>query len=133
MMMTNEESEDLEYLLPEYVEVRKEPRNEKEVITEILAYHDLMGFTAGYFPDDEYDIEARWIMSLQRKASDLRELRWMIYDVFVFCFSETSVPVNSDRRYRYIAEEIWDLWQEEIENSENHYVVENKLKGKKSA
>lgn len=89
-----------------------------EEITEILYYHDPMRFAAMHCPEDEYDIEAACIVAGLRNVTDLRDMRLMIYDVFVRCFLETSVLPNSDKCYCYIAEEIWDLWQEVIVESE---------------
>ena len=112
--MTNKESEDLEYLVQEYIEKKKIPQNFMEKVTEILYYHDTMGFSP-HFPEDEYDIEAANIIAGLRHVSNLKELQWMIYDVFVCCFSALSAEPIYDKRYTYIAEEIWDAWQEEIE------------------
>jgi hypothetical protein len=100
----------------------REKRNREptfvEVVTEILYYHDPMHFAEFHFPEDEYDIEAAPIVSNLYRVDDIRSLKWMIYEVFVWKFSETSVPPSSDRRYKYIAEEIWEEWQYRIARAE---------------
>ena len=86
-----------------------------EEITEILYYYDLLGLAALYAPKDEYEVEARAIIVRLHSVTDMRSLRWMVYDVFLFYFSEDSIPPSSDKSYRYIAEELWEVWQEAID------------------
>jgi len=85
-----------------------------EVVTEILYYYDPMHFAEFDFPEDEYNIESGSIVYNLYRVDDIVSLRWMVYEVFVRMFSETSVPESGDVRYRYIAEEVWEEWQYRI-------------------
>ena len=87
----------------------------KAEVTEILYYYDLVGLAKLYAPEDEYSIEAGSIIYRLKDIEDLTSLRWMVYEVFENWFS--NVPPSSDRRYRYIAEEIWEAWHEMIDAS----------------
>ena len=91
----------------------REPTFE-EVVTEILYYHDPMDFAKHGCPENEYDIEAYPIVYNLHRVDDIVSLRWLVYEVFVWKFSETSVPESGDIFYRHIAEEIWDEWQYRI-------------------
>ncbi len=107
----------------------REPTFE-EVVTEILYYHDPMHFAEFGFPENEYDIEANPIVHYLYQVDDLISLRWLVYEVFVWKFSETSVPESGDIRYRYIAEEIWDEWQSRIAKADAQREAEMKIKMK---
>jgi len=82
-----------------------------ESVTEILYHYDPVGMVDYSLPKDEYSIEAGNIVSRLDEVTDLRSLRWMVYDVLVFWFSENMILANSNKCYRYIAEEIWEDWQ----------------------
>ena len=84
----------------------------KAEITEILYHYDPVRLAKLHAPKDEYAIEAGAIVSRLRDIDDLTSLRWMVYDVCKQYFSGVTIPVSSDRRYRYIAEEIWEAWHE---------------------
>ena len=87
----------------------------KAEIIEILYYYDPAGLAKLYVPKDEYSIEAGAIIYGLKDVEDLTSLRWMVYEVFENLFSADSVLPSSDRRYRYIAEEIWEAWHESID------------------
>ena len=103
-----------------------------EAVTEILAYHDPMGLTRGCLSDDEYDIEAYPIVYNLHRVDDIVSLRWLVYEVFAWKFSEISAPESGDVRYRNIAEEIWDEWQYRIAKAETEREVEMKNQTKAS-
>ena len=84
----------------------------KAEITEILYHYDPVRLAKLHAPKDEYAIEAGAIVSRLKDIDDLTSLRWMVYDVCKQYFSGATIPVSSDRRYRYIAEEIWEAWHE---------------------
>ena len=44
----------------------------------------------------------------------MRSLRWIVYDVFKDFFDKDTILPSSDKCYQFIAEEIWDVWQEVI-------------------
>jgi len=102
-----------------------------EVVTEILYYHDPMHFAEFGCPEDEYDIEAYPIVHNLRRVDDIVSLRWMIYEIFVWKFSEISAPESGDVRYRYIAEEIWDEWQYRIAKADAQREREIKIQKEK--
>ena len=85
-----------------------------ELITEILYYYDPVGSADLYVPEDEYEPEARMIINHLKDVTDMRSLRWIVYDVFERFFSKDMILPSSDKCYRFIAEEIWEVWQEAI-------------------
>ena len=97
-----------------------------EVVTEILYYHDPMDFAKYGFPEDEYDIEAYPIVYNLHRVDDLVSLRWMVYEVFAWKFSETSVPKSGDIVYKHIAAEIWDEWKFRIAKADAEREIERK-------
>jgi hypothetical protein len=102
-----------------------------EVVTEILYYHDPMHFAEIGCPEDEYDIEAYPIVYNLNRVHDIVSLRWMIYEIFIWQFSEISAPESGDVRYRYIAEEIWDEWQYRIAKADAKREAEIKIEKEK--
>ena len=98
-----------------------------EVVTEILYYHDPMDFAKYGCPENEYDIEAYPIVYNLHRVDDIVSLRWMIYDVFVWKFFETSVPESGDILYRHIAAEIWDEWKFRIAKADAEREIEMKI------
>jgi len=99
-----------------------------EVVTEILYHYDPMGFAESGFSEDEYDIEAYPIVHNLHHVDDITSLKWMVYEVFTWKFSETSVPESGNILYRYIAEEIWDEWQQRIFKADVKRGIEIKMK-----
>jgi hypothetical protein len=99
-----------------------------EAVTEILYYHDPMHFAEFGFPEDEYDIEAYPIVYNLYRVDDIVSLRWMIYEIFIWKFSEISAPESGDVRYRHIAAEIWDEWQHRIAKADATREAEIKIK-----
>jgi hypothetical protein len=92
-----------------------------ESISEILYYYDVAGLVRGSVPEDEYISEARAIVYRLREVDDIRSLKWLVYEVFeAFLFKESILPLSNER-YLFIAEEIWELWQENIEAQEMKY------------
>ncbi len=89
-----------------------------EEINEILYYYDPVGLAALYCPEDEYEPEAGSIVNHLRDVKDATELRWMIYEVFASWFDASYILPSSHKHYRYMAEEIWELWQKVIAESE---------------
>ena len=119
--------EEIELVIQKMIEEEETPEEKErrmreptfgEVVTEILYHYDLMDFAKNGLPEDEYDIEAYPIVHNLHRVDDIVSLRWLVYDVFVWAFSEISAPESGDIRYRYIAEEIWDEWQYRIARSE---------------
>jgi len=118
------------------VEAVKEDEKEKrmrestfvEVVTEILYHYDPMGFAECGFPEDEYDIEAYPIVYNLHHVDDITSLKWMVYEVFAWKFSETSVPESGDIIYRHIATEIWDEWKLRIAKADAKREIEIKMK-----
>jgi len=102
-----------------------------ETVVEILYHYDLMNFAKYGFPEDEYDIEAYPIVYNLHQVDDITSLRWLVYEIFAWKFSETSVPQSGDIRYRYIAEEIWDEWQQRIARADAERESEIKMMMKK--
>ena len=86
-----------------------------ESVSEILYYYDPVGLAKLGVPEDEYDLEARVIISKLKDVTDIRSLRWVVYEVLVYYFDKDMILPNSNKCYRYIAEEIWEDWQEAIE------------------
>ena len=85
-----------------------------ERVSEVLYHHDpaLLGrFTV---PDDEYATEALAIILYLNHVSDLRSMKWLVYEVFVKYFSKESIAPADDECYQSIAVEIWDIWQEKL-------------------
>ncbi len=111
--MKTVKSADLEYLVPD--EKKQVPITLADKVTEIVSYYDIMNFQDRDLEDNEYDIEVNIILYRLGKVNDLKELQWMIHDVFVSCFSDDPQRQSGDRCFRYMAEEIWEVWQEEIE------------------
>ena len=64
--------------------------------------------------DDKYASEASAIILYLNHVSDLRSLKWLVYEVFVKYFSKESIASAEDECYQCIASEIWDLWQDKI-------------------
>ena len=87
-----------------------------ELITEILYYYDPAGLAALYVPEDEYEPEARAIIKHLKDVRDMRSLGWIVYEVFEDFFAKDMILPSSDKCYRFIAEEIWEVWQEAIES-----------------
>jgi len=83
-------------------------------VSEILYYYDPAGLAKFYAPEDEYSSQAASIVRQLADVDDMVSLRWMVYDVFYRMFDGAYIKPSSDRRYRYIAEEIWELWQEKL-------------------
>ena len=107
----------------------REPTFE-EVVTEILYHYDPMGLARCGCPEDEYDIEAYPIVYNLHRVDDITRLRWMVYEVFAWKFSETSVRESGNIIYRYIAGEIWDEWQYRISKADTERELEIKIKMK---
>jgi len=116
---------------PEEREKRMREPTFAETVVEILYHYDLMNFAKYGFPEDEYDIEAYPIVYNLHRVDDIASLRWLVYEVFAWKFSETSVPQSGDVRYRYIAEEIWEEWQQRIARADAQREREIKMKIKK--
>ena len=97
--------------------VRKEVNKKslKEEVNDILYKHDPLILRKFGVPDDEYTSEASDIILHLEHASDVRSLKWSIYEVFLNYFSKESIAPYGDERYQYIAEKIWDLWQKGVE------------------
>jgi len=83
-----------------------------ESITKILVYHDPAELGQSSVPKDEYSPEADVIISKLRDVNDMRELRWAIYHTFESYFFKENILPASDKCYRLIAKEIWDMWHE---------------------
>lgn len=86
-----------------------------ETVSEILYYYDPVDLAKFRVPEDEYEIEARVIIKRLKDVTDLRSLRLIVYEVFVYYFDEDMILPSSDKYYRFIAEEIWEVWQEVIQ------------------
>jgi len=87
-------------------------------INEILYYYDPVGLAAIHCPEDEYESEAGTIVYYLKDVTNKTDLRWMIYEVFYWWFNGSGMLPSSHRYYRYMAEEIWELWHEVIAESE---------------
>ena len=86
-----------------------------ETVSEILYYYDPVGLAKLRVPEDEYETQARMIIKRLKDVTDLRSLRWIVYEVFVYYFDEDMILPSSDKYYRFIAEEIWEVWQKVIQ------------------
>ena len=86
-----------------------------EFVSEILYKYDPVGFVQHGVPEDEYDPEARAIIGRLKDVTDMRSLRWTVCEVFKDFFDKDTILPSSDKCYRFIAEEIWDVWQEAIQ------------------
>jgi hypothetical protein len=84
-------------------------------ITEILCYYDPAKLGSFRVPEDEYGSEAEAIIDKLRDVEDMKTLQWAVYDVFEYFFSKEHVLPRWDERYGFIAEEIWEVWQEAIQ------------------
>ena len=87
-----------------------------ESITEILYYYDPAKLGCFGVPEDEYSSEAEAIVHKLRDVQDIRSLQYCVYDVLVHFISKENILPRSDKRYRFIAEEIWEVWQEAIKS-----------------
>ena len=97
-----------------------------ESVSEILCYYDVAGLTKYGVPEDEYDSEASSIIARVREVDDIRSLKWLVYEVFEAFLSKESILAPSDERYKFIAEEIWDLWQELMQAQEMKDIIKIK-------
>ena len=85
-------------------------------VSEILYTYDPVGFVHHGVPYDEYDPEARAIIGRLKDVTDMQSLRWIVYDVFKNFFDKDMILASGDKCYRLIAEKIWDVWQDVIDN-----------------
>ena len=86
-----------------------------EAISEILYQHQPLTLMKFGVPDDEYTTEVSDIILQLQSASDVRSLKWSIYEVFLKYYPPESIAPYGDECYQCIAEKIWDLWQEAAE------------------
>ena len=85
-----------------------------EAVSEILYHHDPLNLVKFNVADDEYTDEAVAIILYLQYVSDVRSLKWLVYEVFVKYFSQKRIAPVEDECYQCIAEEILDLWQDKI-------------------
>jgi len=104
---------ELEYLLEE--EKEKEPKTFVEVVTKILYRYDPSGLAEAYFIEYKYSEVARQIVNHLRELKDLTEMRWMIHEKCTGGYYASHTLPSSHKCYRYMAEEIWEAWKEELE------------------
>jgi len=97
----------------------KERKTYKETfhasVMEILYEHDPLSIMKFGVPDDEYTAEATDIISHLKNVSDVRSLKWLVYEVFKKYFSPETIASYRDERYQHIAEGVWEYWQKVIE------------------
>ncbi len=84
-------------------------------VMEILYEHDPLSIMKFGVPDDEYTAEAADIISHLKNVSDVRSLKWLVYEVFRKYFSTETIASYRDERYQHIAEGVWEYWQKVIE------------------
>ena len=106
----------LEYLSKEKKAKKRwiEPDPFFENILDIIYHYDPAGFAKKHAPKERYNTVVSVIIYRLGKVTDLSEMQWMIYDIFFEWLSESRILPGSDRCYRYMAEEIWEAWEEEI-------------------
>ena len=63
-------------------------------------------------PDDEYESEALEIIGRLKDVTDIRSLKWIIYEVFEAYFSKENILPLSHECYTLISEEIWEEWED---------------------
>lgn len=76
----------------------------------ILSQYDLMGIVDWSGDLEEYELEARTILPRLPEARSAAELRHIIYEAFVDCFSIHTA--GSESQYQAMAQEIWAAWQQ---------------------
>jgi len=86
-----------------------------EAVSEILYQHDPLTLVKFGVPDDEYTSESKDIILQLQYVTNVRSLKWSIYNIFLKYYSKESIAPYRDERYQRIAEKIWDLWQKVIE------------------
>ena len=87
-----------------------------ESITEILCYYDPAKLSSFSVPENEYVSEAEAIIYKMRDVEDMKTLQWAVYDVFVHFFTKENILPRRDECYGFIAEEVWEVWQEAIQD-----------------
>jgi len=95
-------------------EEKKEPQTFHEKISEILYRYDPAGLAELYLPEDEYDSESGAIIRKLSGIGSVGVLKWVVYDVFEDYFGVHGTLIKGHHTYGLIAEEIWDIWQDEI-------------------
>ena len=85
-----------------------------ESVSEILYNYDPALLGKFSVQEDQYIAEAVAIILYLNHVSDLRSMKWLVYEVFVKYFSKESIAPADDECYQNIAEEIWNIWQEKI-------------------
>ena len=81
-------------------------------ISKILYEYDPVELVQHGVPEDEYDSEAFAIICRLRDVTDIRSLKWIIYEVFeAYFFKENILPLSHEC-YTLISEEIWEEWEE---------------------
>lgn len=83
-------------------------------VTEILHYYDPAQLGKLGVSEDEYASEANAVITALRGVEDIKTLQWTLYDILARSFSKENILPRWDRRYLYIAEEIWKVWQDAI-------------------
>jgi hypothetical protein len=83
-----------------------------EVVREILYHNDPPLLGKFGVEEEEYSAEATAILCYLKYVSDLRSLKWLVYEVFVNSYSKESIASVGDECYQCIAEEIWTVWQD---------------------
>lgn len=95
-------------------------------VIEMLARHDPIHLTRNGAPDDEYEGEARAILTRLKEAQSISEVRDLIHEVFVQSFNygygadqdpDKDDPKCTDdlagaaSNYDEVAREVWAVWQ----------------------
>jgi len=86
-----------------------------EETKEILCYYDPSGLAEAYFIEYKYSEVARQIVNHLRDVKDLTEMRWMIHEKCTGGYYASHTLPSSHKYYKYMAEEIWEAWKEELE------------------
>ena len=82
---------------------------------EVLLYaYDLADINFGSNPN-EYAQEVRAILARLNEQSSKKEIKHIVYDIFVAYFSALCIPDKNHPIYTELSEEIWVLWQGYIE------------------
>jgi hypothetical protein len=84
-------------------------------VAEILYYYDPAQLGKLGVGEDEYASEANTVIAALRSVEDIKTLQWTLYDILVRSFSKENILPPWDKCYLYIAEEIWEVWQDAID------------------
>ena len=84
-------------------------------VAEILYYYDPAQLGKLGVGEEEYASEAHTVIAALRSVEDMKTLQWTLYDILARSFTKENILPRWDRRYLYIAEEVWDVWQDAIE------------------